>query len=285
MKSKIVLGDNPFFGINHRSGLKALEYLNIKSDFSHASSVICKASEEGIDRLMVSTHAELSDLLDVTSSELAKKNLSKPKLSLVVPYAHKLNSVVADKGVLGLFSLIKPMKLFTSGFCDFFSFIFKGRKFPNNIFAEFISSELSIVKNYNVEYVCFQNVVTDMILGLDKSDIFTHIVDSLNQTGTKPLFITMNPIEMDKLLPEGVPICFHYNINGFMVQPSLSEVQSFISTTNRPLWAMGVMASGAADNDSVWQDPYLEKFEKVLYATSKPQRIETLVQDLARLNK
>ena len=232
---------------------------------------------------MVSTHADLADLLKITGHELSKQSLKKPKLSLVVPYAHKLNSVVADKGVLGLFSLIKPTKLFASGFLDFFGFVLKGRKFPNNIFAEFISSELDLVNEYEVEYVCFQNVVTDMILGLDKSDIFTHIVDSLNKTGKKPLFITMNPIELDKLLPEGVPICFHYNINGFMVQPSLAEVQAFIENTKRPIWAMGVMASGAIESESVWRDPYLQKFSQVLYATSNPQRVEILMQDLEEM--
>lgn len=285
MNRKIVLGDNPFFGINHRSGSKAAEYSKMKSDFSKAASVITKANRLGIDRLMVSTHAELTDLLNLAAKHMTSENIAKPKLSLVVPYAHKLNSVVADKGVLGLFSLIKPSKLLSAGCRDFLSFVFKQRKFPKHIFAEFISSELSLVDDYDVEYVCFQNVVTDMILGLDKSNIFDDIVESLNKTGISPLFITMNPIALDKLLPKGVPICFHYNVNGFMVQPSLNAVQQFISSTDRPIWAMGVMASGAIDSDSVWKDPYLDKFDKILYATSKPERLDELVNDIERLNK
>ena len=280
MKSKLIMGDNPFFGINHRSGEKAAEYSKIKSDFSIAASVLEEASRHGIHNLMVTTHSELPQLLKVAKARLDDAGLRKPKLSLGVPYAHKLNSVVADKGLLGLVTLIKPYKLILAGVRDFLALVFKNRKFPKHIFSEFISSELRSISDYEIEYVCFQNLVTDMILGLDRTNLFEHITGSLSSTGAKPVFITMNPIELDKLLPEHVPICFHYNINGFMVQPSLEQVQKFISTTKRPIWAMGVMASGAIESDKVWSDPYLKKFDRILYATSKPERIKALVDKI-----
>ncbi len=278
MKSKLILGDNPFFGINHRSGEKANEYSSIKSDFRVAANVIEEASRNGINRLMVTTHAELAELLEVSRLQLDSLDLQKPRLSLGLPYAHKLNSVVADKGLLGLFTLINPYKLILAGIKDFLSLVFRQRKFPKYIFSEFIFSELKSVSGFDVEYVCFQNLMTDMILGLGRTNVFNDIADSLGATGAKPVFITMNPIELDKLLPKGVPICFHYNINGFMVQPSLSEVQEFIETTKRPLWAMGIMASGAIEPDKVWSDPYLKKFDKILYSTSKPERIRSLLE-------
>ena len=283
MIEKLILGDNPFFGINHRSGDKAKEYSKIKSDFSVAANVVVEAAKSDITGLMVSTHAELPQMLDVVTRRLEEESYPKPKLSLVVPYAHKLNSVVADKGILGLLTLIRPHKLVLSGIQDLFAFVFKRRLFPNNMFREFIFSELELVDGYEVNYICFQNVVTDMILGIDKSNVFRDITSSLQQTNHTPVFITMNPIELDRLLPEGVPICFHYNLNGFMVQPDLESVQEFIRTTDRPLWAMGIMASGAVELNRAISDPHLKYFEKILYATSKPERLSELTNTISHL--
>jgi hypothetical protein len=280
MTTRIILGDNPFFGINHRSSDKAKEYSSIKSDFSIATKVISKASALGINEFMVSTHSEMSQLLEITAQALAKENLPKPDICLVTPYAHKLNSLVAEKGILGLFSLISPAKLVSSASIDFLSYVFRQRYFPERLFRAFIKTELQAAEGFNVKYICLQNILTDLLLGLDRGQIFEGLTRAMCGFNAEPVFITMNPIEADRVLPKGVRVCFHYNINGFMVQPSLAKIQKFISTTKRPIWAMGIMASGAAEKDLVFDDPYLKYFEKILFATTKSDRLVEAVGKL-----
>jgi len=55
----VILGDNPFFGVNHRSQEKASEYLERKGDFSAAAEVISRAHKHGVRRIMLSNHGDL----------------------------------------------------------------------------------------------------------------------------------------------------------------------------------------------------------------------------------
>ena len=280
VKEKIIIGDNPFFGVNHRSSDKAREYEKLKGDWREPFSVLQTAAEYGLDSLMISTHAEAEGFLRDYLRHCSDLKLKPPKLQLVCPYAHKLNTVVAQKGLLGPLTHFDKGRLFAALVRDLISTLSKRELpiFPSNLAKLFLSDELKIAQGYDVEHICIQNVISDLLLGIFDEKFFKEFCDTILEMGYLPLFITMNPLEMDKVLPEQVAICFHYNINSFMVQPSLQEVQQFMIETKRPFWLMGILASGSIKPVDALSDPFISGAQKILYATRSKSRLEESLQ-------
>ena len=59
---KIIIGDNPFFGVNHKVGSKKLA--SETERFEQASEVIKEFKINGVDEIMVSNHPSLQSFLD-----------------------------------------------------------------------------------------------------------------------------------------------------------------------------------------------------------------------------
>ena len=63
---RVILGDNPFFGVSHYSPQKSSDYIGDNDRFRNASEVIKSAGTLGIELLMISSHEETADLLTAT---------------------------------------------------------------------------------------------------------------------------------------------------------------------------------------------------------------------------
>ncbi|MGI0056017.1 MAG: hypothetical protein ACREAK_01445, partial [Nitrosarchaeum sp.] len=85
MSREILLGDNPFFGIDHLSQERARERLKILTGFEKITEIMQYVSELGVNGFVVSTHPELRDLI-----QYIKKNtnlLEKMEFYPILPYA------------------------------------------------------------------------------------------------------------------------------------------------------------------------------------------------------
>ena len=91
---KIILGDNPFFDINHKTG---------GSDLGFQSVVMSKVLGECIKyspcRLMLSDHIEFHDEIFEVLSLFRREDLS---LVLLTPVPHTINKIVATGGYKAL---------------------------------------------------------------------------------------------------------------------------------------------------------------------------------------
>lgn len=282
---KIILGDNPFFGVNHRAGSKPLDSEEIR--FSQAAEVIAKALESGIDTMMLSTHPGYERLLAKVDSILSGTD-KLLNVALVLPNPHTLNSVVAEKGYGGLFRVIGVYEILKSS-VDIFLSLFVNRKISlSSVFDSVINLELQRMnfKNIRFTHVCLHNVVTDILIGTGRVDVLKGFIRASQLLKLVPVIITQNSIRLLSLqLSDNYVACFTYNPIGYMVNPSLKEVEHYLITNinqlpNQPLpklWAMQILASGASSVDNLINFESLEIFDSILYATTNPSRISPFV--------
>lgn len=271
----IILGDNPFFGVNHASAEKSKAYYQNmqKRDWSSALATMRAAQKQGIDHFMVSTHAEAPDLLGAMWSQ---SELRPFQVIPAVPYLYRLNSLVASRGV-------PAAALSSMSYPAFLRGLFGSGSVPAAALSAFVAREVAEVTDigFAVPAVALQNIFVDLLLGMGQAQYINQLADALSRNGRKLVAITMNPLLADRLLDPAIIICTHYNVLGYMVQPDLKQFQQWLSTRHRVTWAMGVMASGEAQLDAVMADPSLRQFDAVLIGSSRPASIEQFARAYA----
>jgi len=279
---RVILGDNPFFGVNHRTGSKVLE--SAEKRFSAAADVIATANRLGVKTLMLSTHPGYEDLLDAAGLKLPVGHSF--EIAPVVPYPHTLNNAIAQDGYFGLVKKLGVGSLASVGF-DVVQFMgFFGGKSGVKLkkaFQLIIRMELEKIRarGFVVKHACLHNIITDLLLALDRVDILQGFVAACESDGIKPVLITQNAAcALSADIKGDFVACFTFNCLGYMVNPSLEKVVEAIRRPRRAgseLWAMQILASGAIGSERALLDENLDCFDAVLYATTKPARVEEFV--------
>ena len=92
---RIILGDNPFFGINHASSNKD------KVSGKKMRDVFIAAAECELRVIMMSRHEDHFDVV-LHALQQARSDGKELDVALVAPLPHRYNDIVASKGYLGL---------------------------------------------------------------------------------------------------------------------------------------------------------------------------------------
>tara|TARA_B100000963_G_scaffold334365_1_gene327515 strand:+ start:2376 stop:3212 length:837 start_codon:yes stop_codon:yes gene_type:complete len=273
---KVIIGDNPFFGVNHKIGSKALEDESIR--FKQALEVLTEAKNFNCSNLMITNHPNISKFLDL----IDRNNLSELELAFIAPYPHKYNDLVAKEGYLGLAKhlLAGNFKYIISNFYKFFDF----KRTQDHIVRMVCNSELESLGAHKskVRYMCLHNILVDMYVASGNYRALEAFVHHVNDLGLEPVLITQNIVALTKIMRinKGYTICFSYNAAGYMVNPSINIVDNFLdeeSTSLPNLWAMQIMGSGAVNlNDALSKVFAKNKFSGILYATTKKERVTEL---------
>ena len=274
------LGDNPFFGVNHRVGSKNLADQGER--FDKACSVIIESINHGFSGFMLSSHTEGKALVDKATKHLAERNLQL-RLALVIPYPHTINDLVASHGYVG--GLKRLLGSTRAGFIyDLTRLLFMSRTaLRKSLITSYIQAEKASFENdfVTVDSFCLHNVFTDMFLGLRRFDLIIEFIECCDAIGVTPVIISQNPVLAMSLVTK-IPhvVCFSYNTLGYMVNPSLDSVnQAIIENgleSHKKLWAMQILASGNLSLEAALQDPMIQHFDGVLYATTRAERITAL---------
>lgn len=267
----IVLGDNPFFGVNHASVARAQTYYKRLQarDWTAAHSTMRAALENGIDRFMVTTHPEAPSLL---RSMMADEELRQFSIVPAVPYLHRLNGLVATRGISAAF-------LQSLAYRRLFRTVLRGGSLRGSSLYAFVVREIMAVEEFGFQIpaIALQNIFVDLLLGLGLGDLINELAVHAESDDRQIIAISMNPILADKVLDARITVCTHYNYLGYMVQPTLRHVQEWIGSTERKVWAMGVLASGRAELSVACRDPYLRKFGAIVLGASRPASIKSFV--------
>lgn len=269
----LVLGDNPFFGVNHASVAKSQGYFSaLRSlDWAAAHATMRAALASNVSSFMVSTHAEAPDLLRSMSVD---PDLRRFAIIPAVPYLHRLNGLVASKGV--------PAALMQSiAYPDFVMSVLGGAKLTAAGLHAFIRKEVEPIRRLGFETpaIALQNIFVDLLIGLGAADVINEVAQRMKSS--RLIAITMNPLLADRLLDPSIVICTHYNYLGYLVQPDLGSVREWATSTKRAIWAMGVLSSGRAKLDRVCTDPVLHRFDAVVVGASRPTSIESFAATYA----
>ena len=270
---KIILGDNQFFGINHRDLNKGK---NISKNFSKISDIvefIKKSLKIGLDGFMINSNVIGYKLINFFSD-------SNKEVHYSIPYPHKYANIVNEKGMLSLIfyfmrntSLIKILKCTP-----------KFALTRNLKYLIPIATSLEIPKTMPAgSTIYLQNIVTDLILGLERIDLLEYLFLDLKRQGYRLGIITLNPLILNSFIEKSnilnnkdVVVCFNININGFNVFPTKTEVEKFIKIKKKyKLMAMSIFSSGGSDVEESIN--YIKKLnlDYVVFGSSQIKNIQS----------
>jgi hypothetical protein len=276
--TRILFGDNQFFAVNHISDEKSrAQALKFKDD-SAIIRTLDYAIEAGINTFMCTTHERISHICDFIREHPGKyENFT---IYPCLPYAHKYANAVTELGIVG------TLKEYTPG--NFFGSIVKGgfaylSKDYLSIMELLIDAELKMFKGLKTPVIFLQNVVTDLLLGLQMTDIFKAFHDYiLKKYNAQAGFITMN---MPKLLSvcgeigiDNPIVCTSINKAGFRMSGGKELYEKVLHTKKARIIAMQIFAGGAiSSREAIEYVCTLPNIESILFGASSQGNIRETV--------
>jgi hypothetical protein len=246
----VILGDNPFFGVDHLSHERAREKAKQSQNFDNMIEVMAYSLNAGVRGMVVSTHPRLSDFIEygiATNSHL----LNKMEFFPIVPYVQGYVLKINEKGFLKtLIDILNPpgglqrkLKILTEGGLGLI------RKDFFELFRVFIDTELIRIRKLNIQMVFLHDVLTDLAMSLNLRNTFQvfqeHLHDEYNiQAG----LVTKNFPKLVSKLDEWnlkIPaIMTSFNKIGFQMNPSRKLCEEHILAYDGNIIAMSVLAGG-----------------------------------------
>ena len=272
---KVLFGDNQFFAVSHLSDEKSREQaIRFKDDIS-IIRVLDQARDLGINTFMCTTHDRIANICDHMRANPEKYRDF--KIFPCMPYAHKYANAVTDLGIIGAVKQYIPGNIFstfTKGGVALLQKDFIG------LMEIFIDAEMKMFKGINTPVIFIQNVLVDMILGLNMLEVFKEYDSYIRKKyNAEPGYITMNmPLLLDSLNLIGIEnpiICSSINKIGFRMSGGREIYEKYLTEKAlRPI-AMQVLAAGALRPGEAIE--YLGKFpkiESVLFGASSKSHIQ-----------
>lgn len=271
----ILLGDNPFFGVDHLSQERARTKASTSQNFHNALKVIEYSHKLGIKGMVVSTHPTLKDLIYIikTESDLIDKFQFYPILPYVQGYVLKINEMGMLNTLIDTLSpagIVNKMKIITSGGLGMM------KKDLSKLFRTFMDIELLQLRGTKINTVFLHDVITDLALALDMKQIFqtfqehlydNHKVNAGLVTKNFPMLVS----KLDKWNLDYKYIMTSFNKVGFQMNPSKQECENALNSYKGNVIAMSILAGGFIS----LQDAYE-------YISTQP-RIRNLVMGLSSI--
>lgn len=243
---RLLFGDNQFFGINHMSEEKARAQAMRFQDTSAIINVLDAALDEGVRSFMCTTHDRIEEICDHMRANPAR--YQDFQFYPCMPYAHKYANAVTEHGMLGAALHFMPDDgIFKSALRGATSLATKD---VEGITKLLIDAEMKMFKGLNTPVIFLQNVIVDLLLGMDMTEVFVIFHDHVRQKyGAEPGFITMNMPRLYAALTsvgiENPIICSNINKIGFRTCGGLDAYAQTLREGKLRAIAMSIFASGA----------------------------------------
>jgi hypothetical protein len=271
---KQILGDNQFFGINHFDLKKGEKVKNVFDSDEKIISFIKDAIKIGLDGFMINSNDRGYRIVNQLGGFNTEVHYS-------IPYPHKFATMVNENGMMSLLKYVIKQARWSS-------LLFYSPKF---LLTRNVRDILSLVIDLEIpkripkgSYIYLQNIVTDLIIGLKRPDLFEEYCRVILSKGFRPAIITLNPLVLDKYLTnlpkkylDNLIICYNINISGFNVFPGRKEVESFSRKKHAyKLMGMSILSSGGYVNieESIKYVASLN-LDYVVYGSSNLKNIES----------
>lgn len=275
---RILFGDNQFFAVNHISDEKSrAQSIRFKTDRAIIQT-IDYAVHAGVNTFMCTTHDRIAAVCDhVRNNPAIYPDF---KIYPCMPYAHKYANAVTELGIVG------ALKEYVPG--NFFSSIFKGgvaylSKDYTSIMELLVDAEMKMFKGLKTPVIFLQNVITDLLLGLNMTELLKGFADYVRlKYNAEPGFITMNlPKLAEALNMAGVDnpiICTSINKVGFRMSGGREAYEKVLNTSRIRVVAMQVLAAGAIPpKEAIEYVCSLPNIESILFGASSKGNIEETV--------
>jgi hypothetical protein len=283
---RILFGDNQFFAVNHISDEKAMaQSIRFKED-SAIIKTLDTARNAGIQTFMCTTHERIGNICDIVREQPDK--YKGYKMYPCMPYAHKYANAVTELGVTGTLKKFVPGNFFGSMFKGGVAFLSKDYL---AIMELLIDSEMKMFKGINTPVIFLQNVITDLLLGLQMKDVLVAYHAYVQKKyNAEAGFITMNmPRLLDMLEEGGVRnpiICSSINKVGFRMSGGQELYENTLKTRQFRAIAMQVLAGGAVPaRDAIEYICSLPNIESILFGASSKVNIQDTVSLIHQFDK
>jgi hypothetical protein len=263
---RVLFGDNQFFGVNHMSEDKARAQAMRFQDLQAIIDVLDAAYAEGIRTFMCTSHDRVAEICDHFRAHPQK--YPDYQFFPCMPYAHKYANAVTDHGMIEALRMFLPQDGAVAAMLK--GGVALASKDIATIMQLLIDAEMKMFHGLRTPVVFMQNVITDLLLGLQMHECFRIFHDHVrSRYGAEPGYITMNlPRLLDATEALGIEnpiVCANINKIGFRMSGGLPAYEQAIRERQfRPV-AMSILASGA-----------ISPREAIEYVCGQP-RIESLV--------
>lgn len=275
----VMLGDNPFFGVDHLSHERARKRALDHQTFDGAVRVIETAFNLGMKDMVVGTRPRLSELIECI--EKTSNILDKIQFNPIVPYAQDYVLKLSEKGLIGALKEIFG----GAGIKNDFKFLTKGglgflKKDMDELFKVLIDIELSKLKKVKIKTVYLHPLVTDLALSLNFKEFFETFRDYLHNSyhvdvglSTKNFSWLVKKLDDWNLTFEDIMTSF--NKAGFLMNPSKEECEKTLSDYKGGVTAMNVFAGGYNDLEETYQYiTSLPKLRKLVIGASSTEHVK-----------
>lgn len=247
-KIEILLGDNPFFGIDHLSQDRARKRMDHLKGLDKIIDIIQFSLDSGIKGFVVSTHPQLKDLINRMKE--STDILDKLQFYPILPYAQGYVAKVTEKGMVGAMNDIlsgsttqDKMKILLKGSLGYIT------KDYDKLLQTFIDIELGPLVGIKKQTVFLHDVITDLAMSLDMKNIISLFMDYTRQKyGVEIGLVTKNfPKLVQKLNNWDITIptvMTSFNSVGNQMNPSKEEYELCLKENNIKVIAMNVLAGG-----------------------------------------
>jgi hypothetical protein len=277
----LILGDNQFFGINHMSQDKAQQLAERFNDLSAVYQAYHAAYEMGLHAFMLNSNDKAGEICDYFRAHRSEF----PNLVLYpsIPYPHKYANLVAEKGILATVQEV----LSGQSALSLLGMAGKGLSALTGDMTKMvmmlIDVEMSIYRKLDIKVIYLQNILTDLLLGLQFKDVFVEYCQYIEKKfHTTPGFLTMNVPKLAAMLEscgiENAVICGSINKLGYLMSPDVAAYEAYFSRPRKyPITAMSIFASGAIRPKEAVEYIQKQGIESVVFgASTKAHMRETM---------
>jgi hypothetical protein len=270
----VLLGDNPFFGVDHLSQERARSKASESQNIDNIAEVIKYSFNLGIKGMVVSTHPALKTLIDKLRSERSEI-LEKFEFYPILPYVQGYVTKINEKGMIN--TIIETLS--SGSFKNKMKIVTKGgigviRKDIFELFKVFIDIELLQLKNTKINTVFLHDVITDLALSLNMKKIFEVFQEYLHENyKVNAGLVTKNfPRLITKLSEWGLEystVMTSFNKIGFQMNPSREECEKSLDIFKGQVIAMSILAGGYLELNDAYQ--YIltqQKIKKIVVGVS-----------------
>lgn len=275
---RILFGDNQFFGVNHISDEKSRQQLIKFKNDAAILETLAIANAAGVGTFMCTTYARIGSIAQAMKDNPSK--YSNYKIYPCMPYAHKYANAVTELGMLGALKSYMPGNIFSTALKGGMAFISKDYV---KMMELMVDAEMKMFEGINTPVIFLQNVVTDLLLGLQAYDLLAAFhVYVQKKYQAEAGFITMNlPALSEALHKVGIHqpiICTSFNKEGFRMSGGREAYEAVLKQNNCRIIAMQIFGGGFIDpKEAVSYIKNLNGVESILFGASSSANIKQTV--------
>jgi hypothetical protein len=275
---RILFGDNQFFGVNHASDEKSRAQLMKFKEDDAIIKTLDDAKDLGVNSFMCTTYERVGHICEHMLKHPAK--YENYHFYPCMPYAYKYANAVTELGIIG------ALKHYMPG--NFVSSILKGgmaylSKDYLSIMELLVDAEMKMFKGVSTPVIFLQNVITDLLLGLNAIDVLVAFHEYVQKKyQAEAGFITMNfPRLLEALEQKGITnpiICTSVNVSGFRMSGGKELYEKTLATKQCRVIAMQVFGGGIlSPKKAIEYVCSLPNIESILFGASSKGNIASTV--------